>query len=713
MSAGPDPRTNAQVIEQERRKLSQRLDEVARLCESGVAPPAFYGEMLHRLLESLAAVAGCIWMRTPQGNLQQQFQINMQQAGLDTSEEARHSHDALLRIAFTNAKPMHLPPRSAMAQPEEGKITPGNHTAYILLIVPIMQNEQVIGLIEVFQGSNRPTAAINGFLQYMGLMADLAGRYQRNQLVGQLVGQQQLWTALEAFARNIHGSLSTTEVAFQVANEGRRLVECDRISVAVRRGGEKTDIEAVSGADIVEKRSNQVRLLRKLADEVLTWGEKLVFNGARDDSLPPKVLDALDAYLQESPSKLLVVLPLRDEREGDGKDKPKRPPRSALVMECFESSLEPSQTIARLEVVGRHATSALYNAIEHRRIPLRFLWLPLAKVQEGLGGKTRAIVLAVIVALSVIGTGLYVLPYPLKLEATGRTLPQVRRTAFAPAPGTIMAFEVQPNEEVGEGRSLARLYDANLFKELNTKTAEMEQASLEADSQERLSQNIRERNDALAMIGRAALKRADQRAKKREIEEMMRRTNSLPNQMGVFNLLAPHLTPDERRMVNVPRWTVLTSNFKHELEGKEVKSSEPIMQLGVKDGPWEVELKIPQRHIGQVLRGFELLNTKQLEVDFVLQSDTTTLYKGILERGRIAGEANPNKDDNNESEPVVLAYVRVEGEDIPKDYRISREQMVSGIEARAKIRCGNHRAGYSLFYGVWEFLYEKVVFYLF
>src|SRR4051794_39976606 len=210
MSAGPDPRTNAQVIEEERRRLSKRLDEVARLCESGVAPAAFYGELLQRLLESLAAVAGCVWIRTAQGNLQQQFQINMQQLGLDASEEARQSHDALLRVAFTNAQPMNLPPRSAMGPREEGKPSPGNLTNCLLLLVPIMQNEQVVGLIEVFQGANRPAGAVPGFLQYMGLMADLAGRYQRNQLVGQLVGQQQVWTALEAFARTIHGSLNTT-----------------------------------------------------------------------------------------------------------------------------------------------------------------------------------------------------------------------------------------------------------------------------------------------------------------------------------------------------------------------------------------------------------------------------------------------------------------------------------------------------------------------
>src|SRR5438046_9265802 len=47
MSAGPDPRTNAQVIEQERRRLSQRLDAVARLCHGTRPPHHVYVEMLH------------------------------------------------------------------------------------------------------------------------------------------------------------------------------------------------------------------------------------------------------------------------------------------------------------------------------------------------------------------------------------------------------------------------------------------------------------------------------------------------------------------------------------------------------------------------------------------------------------------------------------------------------------------------------------------
>ena len=51
--------------------------------------------------------------------------------------------------------------------------------------------------------------------------------------------------------------------------------------------------------------------MRKLCDKVMHWGEKLVFTGTKDDSLPPQVLEALDAYLAESNSKLLVMQPLQ------------------------------------------------------------------------------------------------------------------------------------------------------------------------------------------------------------------------------------------------------------------------------------------------------------------------------------------------------------------------------------------------------------------
>src|SRR5260370_26938147 len=132
-----------QVIEQERRKLSRRLDEVSRLCEADVPPATFYGEMLKRLLESLAAPAGAVWTRTPQGNLQLQFQVNLREVGLDKSEEARQSHEELLRNAVMHPGKMQLLPHSGVGQGGlDGKAPPGNPTDFLLLLVPIVVNEQ-------------------------------------------------------------------------------------------------------------------------------------------------------------------------------------------------------------------------------------------------------------------------------------------------------------------------------------------------------------------------------------------------------------------------------------------------------------------------------------------------------------------------------------------------------------------------------------------
>src|SRR5947208_14656251 len=104
---------------------------------------------------------------------------------------------------------------------------------------------------------------------------------------------------MEASPRQVHNSLNPTEVAYMVANESRRLIECDRVSVGLRQG-KKTVVEAISGADVVEKRSNLVQLQRKLFDAVIVWGEKLVYSGTKDDTLPPNGLTALDDYLAES-----------------------------------------------------------------------------------------------------------------------------------------------------------------------------------------------------------------------------------------------------------------------------------------------------------------------------------------------------------------------------------------------------------------------------
>ena len=148
-----------------------------------------------------------------------------------------------------------------------------------------------------------------------------------------------------------------------------------------------------------------------------------------------------------------------------------------------------------------------------------------------------------------------------------------------------------------------------------------------------------------------------------------------------------------------------------------VKPNEPLIRIGnanpknAKLADWEIELKIPQKHIGQVLKAFKPKDNKdELDVDLLLLSEPTIKYKGKLRRDRVAFEAVNDRDAHDEPEPIVKAWVRVSGDDIPAEYRIPVESLTSGVEVKTRIRCGDHAMGYSLFYGVWEFLFEKVVF---
>jgi len=709
VNAATNTQASSQDLEQERRRIALRLEEMAKLSESNVPPGAYYGELLKRLLESLAAPAGAIWVRTAQGHLQMQYQINLKEIGLDENEEARNTHQELLRQAIAQPRAFHLPPRSGIGIREEGKPVAGNPTNHVLLIAPILVNQQPAGLIEIWQTPNRPPQAITGYLQYMTLMAELASRYQRNQLMGHLTGQQQVWTQLEGFARQVHNSLHPTEVAYVVANEGRRLVECDRVSVAIRHYGTKARIEAVSGADVVETRSNLVRLMRTLCERVLAWGEKLVFNGTRDDSLPPKVLAALDAYLTESNSKLLVVQPLRDERESE-----KRPPRSALLMECFEPPAEPQQLIARLDVVARHSTPALYNAVEHRRIPGRMLWMPLAKVQEGIGGKTKAISAIAVALLSLLGAAFYFVPYELKMETNGKLVPWARRAIYPPTAGTIKEFKVEPGDVVLPDRELAIMHSTELGQKLSTLFVAFDNANEERLLAETnaLSSNL-PRKDQIDYLTRAVLQKKTADAKKKEYDEFATHNQASrdPSKWGEFELRAPLFTNEEKQRVSRQEWTVLNGNFKDEWTNRPARPSDGVLRLGAKDGPWEIEMHIPQKHISQVLRAYERNGGQALDVDFLLRSDPMRHYRGKLPRHKIASEAVPNRDEKDESEPEVLAFVSIDDPSIDPAYRLSREALTSGTEIHAKVRCGKQRLGYALFYGVWEFVYEKIVFF--
>src|SRR5262249_34742238 len=264
----------------------------------------------------------------------------------------------------------------------------------------------------------------------------------------------------------------------------------------------------------------------------------------------------------------------------------KKPPRSALLMECFEPGTSTEQLMARLEVVGRHATSALYNAVEHKRIPLRFLWQPIARVQEGLGGKTRAILYSIAAAVVILLGMMIFMPYPLKMDATGHLLPEERQYIFSPVEAKVLRFAsgLKPGSPTTEGAPLVLMNDVQVQLRMNQMIFAIAKAQSEIDSNSmQLSNTNLSPSDKSRFHSEIQQKTVQRDYKARELAQLCERINAVTDQPGDFWLRSPL------------SGTVLNWGFQEQLTNSMVKPSQPILRVGNERGRWEIELKIPQK----------------------------------------------------------------------------------------------------------------------
>lgn len=688
VSAGPRlGNEHARLFFQQR--FHRLFEQAARLAEMDLTPAEFHHHFLQAVQAGTGATAVAFWTQSPAGVLQPAYQINLDQVGLGPGADNGFGHDALLVQTLESARPVILPPNGA-AVASSDPAGPGNPTDTILLLAPVVIRQKAVALLEVWLDAATTPDLQAAFLQFLIGMAHHAAIYLRNQQLQAITGRQTIWDRLQGFSQRVHDSLDLSAVAYTVANEGRELIACDRLTVA-RRCACRARIEAISGVDRVEPRATQVQLLGRLCEHVLNWGEVVVYRGVRDDTLPPLVLQALDTYLAHSPCQLLTVLPLR---AGTAR------PQFVLVAECFELSDAAEPLLDRLELVGRHARTALDNAAAYHRIPLRWLWRRLLELQDGLGGPAvlwTGLIATLVVALCV---ALWTVPWPLKMAATGQLLPRERRWLYPPVEGQVVRFEpgVQPGALIVEGQSLVLLYDAQLEGKLVSLANEVAAAQEEVAALTAQLAGARSDTERLAYGAERKQKEYIRNRKQAELKALRERTHADDARPGYFWLKAPL------------RGTVLNWDFRERLTNRHVKPTEPLLRLGDKDRGWEVELKISHRHIAWVLDALAAERDGELEVDLLLVSSPTQTFTGKLSRQRLAAEAAPDRDGDS-AEPVVRAAVRIDGPDIPEGQRIPAHLLVSGSEVHARVRCGDRPMIYSLFHGVWEFICEKVLFF--
>ena len=691
----PEETIDSGLLEQTKNQIRKLVAEIADLAESDVQPAEFYGEFLNRAVAATAASGGAFWLLDGRGGLRLQYQLDFAQTGLMDGRVKTAPHDALLGCMIQASQPQVIPPSAVI----EGMPQAFNPTHLAIILAPLIVDKQVVGLLEILMDPNRRAAQQKSTLRFVGDLTDLAANYLKNRQMRQMVSQQRMWNQLETFTHQIHNTLDFQETAYSVVNDGKRLVGCDRLSVALKLSG-RTLVEAISGQEVVEQRSNQVRELTKLCKAVLRSGEDLVYTG-HTEGFAPEIRDALELYIDESGSKAVAVVLLYKPEKEEGAERKDKVPYGCLVAEQIGDEIAPTDMHARTEVVARHASTALWNAQEHHRIFLRPVLKAMGSPWRMFRGRTLAKILAVLALVVAIIGALTLVPWNLRIEGRGSLMPEQRSMVYAPNPGIIVDVPVEHGDRVKAGAVIARLDSRELEKELKRSMADLGKAEAQVsilgrqlDAAERTSQNTHESLQLQAQHTEARLTAASTK----ELIELTK------EQIQAMTITAPH------------DGIITTWEVKKNLLGRPVDIGTELLQLAETDGEWVLEVEVPDDDMGPILAAQAKLDEEikagtkpagsALSAYFVVMTEPEHRYQGYVRRVAAKAETKAESAEQRHTVKVTVGF----SDAVRNEFLARNQEFRPGAEVRARIDCGDARLAYVLFRKVVQVWHESVLF---
>jgi len=674
-----------QLVEETKAQIRELVNEISQLAKSEMSPQEFYDGFLNRVVSALAAEGGAIWTTNEGNRIELTYQINFVKTGLADNQEDQNRHGKLLAKVLSTGEPMMVPPHSGAGDDDEG----ANPTPFLLVLGPLMSDQEVKGVIEVFQRPGARSTTQRGYQRFLLQMCDLAGDYLKTRSLRNYTDRQSLWNQLEQFTREVHKSLDPREAAYTIANEGRRLIQCDRVSVAIHRGRRCT-IEAVSGQDTFDKRSNTIRLLGKLASAAAATGETVWYTGDTSD-MAPQVEDAVQNYVDESHSKTVGVLPLA-KPQVDMSDKPeseREPPEviGALIVEQIEDARVHEGTLQRVEVVRDHSASALANAQEHNNLFLMPLWRVIGKATWVLKARTLPKTLAITGVIVALILALIFVQADFEMEGRGTLQPADQIEIYAPpGGGVVMEVLVEHGNNVKKGQELLRLKNKDLEiaktdieKNISTTIAAIAAAISGESSETRSAEKRKLHNEA-------AQYRIQLRGFQKQLDLIVQKEKDLV-------VLSP------------VAGQVMTWDLRDLLMHRPVDGGQVLVKVADLSGEWELEVNLPEDKLGPVKAAQAALDTRRkelqkklagttdpeeqeeirdqlrgLQATYILATDPGNEHRGYV------SEIHGRADVQGQAGSAVRLQIAVNKQDIA--------ERVPGVTATTKIYCGRRSIGY-------------------
>lgn len=647
--------------------IDHLVDELARLAHEPIPFREFHERLLESAVRAMAAVGGSVWTRTETGMLKEECTFLLvddertRRRGLDPG------HRDLLDEVLDTGRARSIPP--ALDAEEENT----NVTDFLVLVAPVEVDGKAVGVVEILQRPGLFPAVLRGQIEFLGALCDLSTEYRNVSELRRLRERSATWRNIERFVASVHEGLDPKATAYTMSNDGRTLIDCDRMTVLL---GRRPRVTSVSGVDAVQRRASSMRKLEKLVRRVVRGRDPLWYFDTSAE-LPRELEEPLQAYLDESPARMLAVVPLWE----PGTEDTRRPRLlGAIVAERFDAAVERGAFRERVETVALHSAPALANANQHRNLPLLWLNQLVAGVLGAFGLRRLPKTLAILGVIAAIVCGLVFVPMDFTIEGRAELQPRTRREVFASAKGVVDQIDVDHGDPVAAEGLVAQLEDPELDYEFEKLTGELNTALQELDGVKTalLADNP---TNAEAFLQYQRLTS--------EQKELETRIEGLRKQQTVLEARRREL-----RVLSPIDGHVLTWEARKTLLGQPVDRGQPLMTVADLGGDWIVEIHVPDHRIGHVLAANEE-SEEPLEVEFVLATEPDVTYRGKVERIAMTSEF-----DGEDS--TVMVTVSIDKDEIA--------QLRPGATVVPRIHCGRRSVGYVWLHEIWETVRMRLLF---
>ncbi|MCP4944415.1 MAG: biotin/lipoyl-binding protein [Planctomycetaceae bacterium] len=680
---------NQQTVEDTKAQIRGLVNEIAQLSKSGATAEEFYPELLSRIITALAAAGGAIWLLDEDRQLSLQYQINAEPSILEDDSEDATRHTRLIQRVANTGQSLLVPPYSGTTD-GEGE---GNPTGFLLCLGALQHDGHNDGLIEIFQRPGTAPDTQRGYLRFLQQMCELAAEWLRSQKLRTLGDRQTLWQQADSFARATHESLDLKETAYIVANEGRRLIGCDRVSVAIKKG-RHCKVQAISGQDTIENRSNIVTALNNLATRVVAAGEPLWHDGATED-LPPQIEEALEDYVDQSYGRNIAVLPLREPERRLGVDNESGAAGEidrdnahrgevigALIVEQIESDIPEDVFRARCDLVYEHGTRAIANSRAHSNLFLMPLWRALGRATWVLRARTLPKTIGVVGLLLAVVLGLTFIKKDFNLEAEGTLVPSEKREIFAPIDGEVIAVNFDHDDPVKQN---------DVLIELRNRDIEIQIADIEGQIQTNLAEQAKVQGQ---LSRRQLLKPSELRSLQAEKNELQAKDMVLQRKLQLQKDRKAEL------MIRSPiQGTVVSWDVEKNLRLRPIMTGQVLMEVADLKQNLVLEVELPEKregHLDEYIAQQGLSDTDQLSVTYILATDPDEPMDASLLIDSIAKRADANEEHG--------AVIKMRAN--PDQATLRGLQPRPGAKVIAKIYCGRRSSGFVFFHEIYEWCHK-------